>query len=170
MQINLRNRRIPWIVAAAHTKRWALIAAVCISAWATTGCIESSFNLASESRLPQGMAIPPGLTRADVTVTLDFYTLGQARFTLRDKTGKKRTTVTGKTKGNPIYLKATPKGPDPTVPGYELVVINGVTEIMKCRPYREHENMVQNGRIVALFYVIDDPAIREELLGEGGVQ
>jgi hypothetical protein len=153
-----------------HTKRLVLIAAVSIAACAMSGCIESSFNLASESRLPQGVTIPPGLTRADVTVTLDFYTLGQAKFTLRDKTGKKLTTVTGKTKGNPIYLKTTPKGPDPTGSAYELVVINGLTEIMECRPYREHENMVQNGRIVALFYVIDDPAIKEEVLAGRGVQ
>jgi hypothetical protein len=155
-----------------HTKRWALIAAVCISACAINGCIESTFNLASESRLPQGVTIPPGLTRADVSVTLDFYTMGQAKFTLRDKTGKELTTVTGKTKGNPVYLKTTPQGPDPSPrgPGYELVVINGVTEIMECRPYREHENMVQNGRIVALFYVVDDPTITKELLAGRGVQ
>ena len=153
-----------------HTKRWVLIAAGCIFACAITGCVESTFNLASESRLPQGMAIPPGLTRADVSVTLDFYTLGQAKFTLRDKNGKKLTTVTGKTKGDPMYLRATPQAPAPRRPVYELVVINGVTEIMECRPYREHENMVQNGKIVALFYVVDDPAVRKELLAGRGVQ
>jgi hypothetical protein len=27
--------------------------------------------------------------------------------------------------------------------------------------------MVQNGRIVALFYVVDDPAIKEEILAQG---
>jgi hypothetical protein len=147
-----------------HTKRLALIAAVSISAFATTGCIESTFNLASESRLPQGVTIPPGLTRADVIITLDFYTLGQAKFTVRNKAGKKLTTSTGKTAGNPIDLKTTPPGADPRIEGYELVVIDGVTEIIGCRPYRDHENMVQNGRIVALFYVMDDPAIREAVL------
>ena len=147
------------------TKRWALVAAVCISACAITGCIESTFNLASESRLPRGIAIPPGLTRADVSVTLDYIGISQAKFTLRDKTGKKLTTVTGKTKGNPVHLKTTPQGPDPRSRSYQLVVINGVTEIIEDRPYREHENMVQNGKIVALFYVIDDPAVRKELLG-----
>ena len=149
-----------------HTKRWSLIATVCISTCAINGCIESTFNLASESRLPQGVTIPPGLTRADVSVTLDFYTLGQAQFTLRDKNGKKLTTVTGKTKGDPIYLKTTPHGGN----GYELVIINGVTEIIECRPYREHENMVQNGNIVALFYVVDAPAVRKELLAGRGAQ
>src|SRR5580698_3347405 len=94
-----------------HTRRWALIAAVCISAFAMTGCLESSFDLASESRLPRGMVIPPGLTRTDVSVTVDFYTLPHTSFTMRDKHGKKLTTVIGKTKGNPLYLKSTPQGP-----------------------------------------------------------
>ena len=147
-----------------HTKRWVPIAAVCIFACAITGCIESTFNLASESRLPQGMAIPPGLTRADVSVTLDFIDISRAKFTLRDKNGKKLATVIGKTKGNPIDL-----GPDPRGPGYQLVVINGVTEIMECIPYRDNANMVQNGHIVALFNVVDDPALRKELLARRGL-
>ena len=149
-----------------HTKRWVLIAAVCIFACALTGCVESTFNLAGESRLPQGVTIPPGLTRADVSVTLDYYTLGQAKFTVRDKNGKKLTAVTGKTKGDPIYLKPTPHGGN----GYDLVAISGVTEIIECRPYKAHENMVQNGEIVALFYVVDDPTISKELLAGRAVQ
>src|ERR1035441_6184889 len=87
-----------------RTKRWALVAAVCISACAITGCIESTFNLASESRLPRGMAIPPGLTRADVFVTLDYIGISGAKFTMRDKKGKKLATVNGKTKGDPIEI------------------------------------------------------------------
>jgi len=108
------------------TKRLGLIVAVCISACGMSGCVESNFRIASESRLPRGLAIPPGLTRADVSVTLDFYTMGQAKFTLRDKTGKKLTTVTGKTKGDPMYLRTTPQAPAPRRPVYALVVINGI--------------------------------------------
>lgn len=147
-----------------HAKRWALITAVCISASAMTGCIESSFNLADESRLPHGVTIPPGLTRSDVTVTLDYITGTRANFTIRDRTGKKLARVSGKTKGGPVSLKTIPLGYDPRIEGYQLVVINGVTEIIGDRPYREHEGMVQNGRIVALFYVIDDPAFSREIL------
>jgi hypothetical protein len=152
------------------TKRLGLIVAVCISVCAITGCIESTFNLASESRLPQGVSIPPGLTRADVSVTLDYIGISTARFTLRDNTGKKLTTVYGKTKGNVVYLKTVTQEPDPRSLSYQLVVINGVTEILENKPYREHENTVQNGKIVALFYVIDDPEIREEHLAGRGVK
>ena len=149
-----------------HTKRWVLIATVCIFSCTIIGCLESTFNLARESRLPRGMAIPSGFTRDDVTVTLDFYTPGPAKFTLRDKNGKKLATVTGEVKGDPIYLK-TP--PDQIPPAYEIVVIDGVTEVMECIPYRDNANMVQNGRIVALFKVVDDPALRKELLASRGM-
>jgi hypothetical protein len=87
---------------------------------------------------------------------LDYIGISRATFTLRDKTGKKLTTVTGKTKGDPIYLRTTPQAPAPRYPVYELIVINGVTEIMEHR---------RPGDII---YVTDDPVIREELLGAGG--
>lgn len=149
------------------TKRWALIAAVCVSACVITGCIESSFNLATESRLPPGVSIPPGLTRADVTVTLDYIGISQARFTLRDKNGKRLTRAYGKTRGNPIYLRAKLNGPDTTGTGYQIVAINGVTEIVGHSTYREHENMVQNGQRGSLFYVVDDPAVKRQVLAAG---
>jgi hypothetical protein len=53
---------------------------------------------------------------------------------------------------------------------YGLVTEKGITEIMKLKPYREHENMEQNGIPVARFYVIDDPAVRKQLLGVGGAE
>jgi hypothetical protein len=101
-----------------------------------------------------------------VSVTLDFYSPGPAKITLRDKNGKKLATISGEVKGDPIYLK-TP--PDSLTPAYEIIVINGVTEIMECIPYRENANMVQNGRIVALFKVVDDPALKKEILAGRGM-
>ena len=140
------------------TKRFGLIVAVCISACGMSGCVESNFRIASESRLPRGLAIPPGLTRADVSATVDFYTLGQAKFILRDKNGRKIGMVTGHSKGKPLHLRATPPGRGPRFPTYELIVIDGVTEIMEQR------------RPEDILYVTDDPGIREELLAGRGVQ
>lgn len=138
-----------------HAKKWILVVAVCAFPCALAGCIESSFELANESRLPQGLATPPGVTRKDVSVTLDFYTPGPAKLTLRDNNGRKLASVTGEVKGDPVYLK-TP--PDPLTPAYEIIVINGVTEIMECIPFRDGANMMRNGKIVALFKVVDDTA------------
>jgi hypothetical protein len=114
------------------------------------------------------MPLPPGLTRTNVSVTLNFYTKlpgsSDAKFILKDREGKKLAEINGKVKNlYPLYLKSCPQRFDPGCPAYEVVAVNGITEIIKPKPYREHENMEQNGRIVALFYVIDDPAVREEI-------
>ena len=137
------------------TKRLGLIVAVCISAFGMSGCVESYFRIASESRLPRGLAIPPGLTHADVSATVDFYTSDQAKFILRDKNGREIGMVTGHIKGNPLHLRTSPQGHEPRYPVYVLIVINGVTEIMEHR---------RPGDII---YVTDDPGIREELLAGG---
>ncbi len=90
---------------------------------------------------------------------MDFHTFKKTTFTLRDKTGKTLATVYGNASRYPVVLN-----PPTTAQGYELVVIDGVLEIMECVGYRENANMVQNGKTVALFYVIDDPAVRKAVL------
>jgi len=136
-----------------------LIVALCISSCALSGCLESTFNLANESRLPKCITLPPGLTRADVSVTLNYYTkpLGNdAKFILKDKKGKKLARVNGKVKNlYPLELKNSPPGFDRGYPGYEIVEVNGITEII------EHRKMEP------IFYVTDDPAVRKELLPDG---
>ena len=141
-----------------RVSKYLLIVALGISFGAISGCVESNFRIASESRLPRGLAIPPGLTRADVSATVDYYTLGQAKFILRDKNGREIGMVTGHIKGNPLHLRTSPQGHEPRYPVYVLIVINGVTEIMEHR---------RPGDII---YVTDDPGIREELLAGKGVK
>jgi hypothetical protein len=163
-RINVPNPEVEAMSKSfANTKRWGIVAALCISACPMTGCLESSFNLANESRLPRGIAIPPGLTRPDVSVTLDYHTGPKAKFTVQDRNGKKVATATGRT------YYSTP-GSRPAYPDYDVIITNGITEVVKLRPYKEHDNMVQNGRIVALFYVIDDPVIKNEVLASKGMQ
>ncbi|MGB6192343.1 MAG: hypothetical protein WBF42_07745 [Terracidiphilus sp.] len=102
------------------------------------------------------MSLPPGLTRTDVSVTLNLYAPplrgSDAKFVLTDRKGKKLVEVKGKTK-------------EPTPSIYSSIVTEkGITEIVKLRPYKENENMEQGGRAVALFYVVDDPAVLKGLL------
>ncbi len=142
-----------------RTGKQLLIVAVCVSSCAITGCVESSFTLASESRLPRCIALPPELTRKDVSVRLNLYAPlrgPDAKFELRNRKGKKLAEV-----------KGTVKHADPS-PYNEIVVVNGITEVVALKPYRAHENMEQNGIPVALFYVIDDSCARKEAL-EGGL-
>jgi hypothetical protein len=136
-----------------------LIVPLCISSCAMSGCLESSFDLASESRLPELITLPSGFTRADVSVTLNLYSAPwpYAKFISRDWKGKKLGDVNGKTE-HPSYL-----------PFYdEIVVVSGVSEIIAFKPYSEHEHMTQNGIPVALFYVVDDSCARDEGF-EGGL-
>jgi len=110
--------------------RTLLIAVLCIFSCAITGCVESSFTLANESRLPSCLALPPGLARKDVSVTLNLYAAVRgpdAKFMVKDKKGKKLEVLSG----------------------YATFLLRGI-ELM---PYREHANMEQDGMPVALFYV-----------------
>ena len=127
-----------------RTDAYLLILAVCFSSCAMTGCLESSFNLASESRLPRWITLPPGVTRTDVSVELNYYTnpLGSdAKLILKDKNGKKLAEMKGKVKCQMLSNH----------PAYVLVDVNATTEVI------EHRKME------AIFYVNDDPAVREEL-------
>ena len=124
----------------------------------TIGCEwfpESTFELASESRLPRWITLPPGLTRADVSITMSYYSMPwswNAIFILKDKKGKVLTKVYGKTRGlGPSQLKHPPPGFPPGYPAYEVIAVNGITEII------EHRKMEP------IFYITDDPAVWKEL-------
>ena len=106
---------------------------------------ESTFELASESRLPKWIVLPPGFTRADVSVTMNYYSVIWGRdttFILRDRKGTTLAKVDGKSRG---------LGPNRFPPAYEVITVRNVTEII------EHRKMEP------LFYVTDDPAVWKEL-------
>ena len=136
-----------------HTKKYLFTTALCIVASVMSGCVESTFTLANESRLPRFLALPPGLTRSDVSVTMSYYVKASGRsatFILRDKKQQILARVNGKERGlEPLHLKNSP-----SYPAYEIVVANGITEI------------VEHRRPEPIFYVTDDPDVRKELLGD----
>jgi hypothetical protein len=72
-----------------------------------------------------------------------------AKFVLIDRKWKKLSNVKGWT--------------NETSSGYFRVVTEkGETEIIKLMPCTEHECWKQNGRVAALFFVIDDPSVVKE--------
>ena len=123
----------------------------------TIGCWppESTFELASESRLPKWITLPSGLSRTDVSLTMSYYVMpwgSTATFVLRDREGKMLTKIDGKVRGlEPLQLKHPPPGFPPGYPSYEVITVKGMTEIV------EHRKMEP------IFYVTDDPAVRKEL-------
>jgi len=118
-----------------------------------TGCIESSFELAEESRLPNWFDMPPGLTRDDLKVTLDYYTNGQAVFKLYEKNKLlSLQEAKGTSRGNkPIQLKNPPAGFPKHYPMYQVITVGGKTDVI------EHRKMEP------IFYITDDPEILREL-------
>jgi hypothetical protein len=116
---------------------------------------ESTFELASESRLPKWITLPPGLTRADVSITMSYYVMPWGRsstFILQNKEGQTLKKVDGKEKGlEPLQLEHPPPGFPPGYPAYEVITVNGTTEII------EHRKMEP------IFYITDDPAVWKEL-------
>lgn len=109
-----------------------------------SGCLESSFSLASGSRLPKWVTLPHGVDRTDISITLRYYSLRfyDAKVIMTDREGRTIWRADGKTK---CHTSLT------SYPNYEVVVVNGVTEVV------EHKRMEPE------FYVTDDPTLRRML-------
>lgn len=115
---------------------------------------EASFELARESRLPKWFVLPPGLSRTDVTVTMDYYSKASGRtatFILLDEKMQKIAEADGTLQGEKSHnLKNPTAGFPPGYPSYEIVTVNGVTEVIEHR------------RMEPFFYITDDPAVLAE--------
>jgi hypothetical protein len=129
---------------------------VVLAAFQLSGCLESSFTLAEESRLPKWFEAPDGMTRKDLKVTMDYYINSDGREAVFKLYANDRffkvNKVTGIQRGlYPIMLKNPPAGFPKGYPSYEVITVNDVTDII------EHRKMEP------IFYVTDDPAIWQEL-------
>lgn len=114
------------------------------------GCLESSFNLANDSRMPSWITLPPGVTREEVSITLSYYTtLGgdDVQVTLKDERGKTLAEVRGRLKCHSSFS---------SYPAYDAVVANGMTEII------EHKKMEP------VFDITDDPTVKAMLFARDG--
>ena len=128
-------------------------AAVTILASTLIGCQyfpESTFQLASESRLPKWITLPPDFTRADVSITMSYFAWPGAGFVLRDAKGQTLEKVDGSEKCSNFQLRKPPPGFRPGYPSYTEIVVKGTTELI------EHRKMEP------IFYVTDDPAVWQE--------
>jgi hypothetical protein len=116
---------------------------------------ESSFELAPSSRSPRWIALPPGLSRNQVTVTMDYYVSPIGRtvaFRLYDSHKQQRLKVSGYTQGDhPLTLKSPPPGFPPGYPTYEVITINGLPDV------------VEHRALEPVFYMTADPAVLQEL-------
>ena len=123
------------------------------------GCLEASFELASESRLPKWLDAPEGVARSDLRVTMDYYSTfrgGEYVFKFYEKnkflklqkislTTEMQPTIRTKELSNP------PAGFPRGYPAYNVVTVNGITDIVERR------------QMEPIFYMTDDPAVWKEL-------
>ena len=157
----------PWLLQVGkripRMGRWLLLGAtVTILALAIIGCEyfpESTFQLASESRLPKWITLPPRLTRADVSITMSYYSGSSgwtAVFVLRDSKGKLLEKAYSKVRcSKPFQLKNPPQGFPPGYPAYEEITVKGTTE------------MIEHRKMEPVFYISDDPAVWKEYQAVG---
>jgi hypothetical protein len=123
---------------------------------------EAEFELAPESRLPRWFTLPKGLSRTDVTVTMDSYIGPMGRssaFWLLDKKGNTLAKVNSVMEGEEPHVFGNGKknkyggyvNPLEAYPAYEIETANGITEVI------EHKQMEP------VFYISDDPEVRRRL-------
>lgn len=124
-----------------------------------TGCLEASFELAPESRLPKWVDVPVGAKKSDVVVTMDYYsTLSGGKYVFKAYDRKNHKTlqkVSLTTENHPTVrtreLDNPPEGFPKSYPAYNVVTVNGVTDIIERR------------KMEPVFYMTDDPVVWKEL-------
>jgi hypothetical protein len=116
-----------------------------------TGCVESIWYLANDSRLPKWITLPAGLTRADVRVEEEAMepTHGgvDVKVILYTNKFKKLEEVHGKS----FDLSGR----------YFIVVVNGVPEVIGLKTQKNKRDDDW-----PYFFVVDDPALKRKLLDE----
>jgi hypothetical protein len=116
---------------------------------------EASFELAQESRLPKWVKLPPGILRADVSLTMHYYVSPSGRtadFILQDKQGRNLASFSGTQKGaEPIKLKSVNDKSFSGFPIFEVITVNGMSEV------------VEHRKVEPMFYINDDPEVKEKL-------
>jgi hypothetical protein len=136
------------------TQQFKLILLI-IVATTIIGCKESSFELSEESRLPKWFTVPDGVTRNELSVTMDYYIGPDGRkavFKLKDKNNRVLEKASGSQQGlHPMRLKSNPEGSTINYPLYEVITVDDKTDII------EHRKMEP------VFYMTDDPAVWKEL-------
>jgi hypothetical protein len=124
-----------------------------------SGCLESSFKLSDESRLPKWFFVSVDVDRKNISVQMDLYSTvsgGKAVFKLYEKDKLVRSqkyTITSDEQPDmrSVQLRSSPEGFPSGYPRYKVVTINGVTDIIELR------------KMEPVFYMTDDPAVWKEL-------
>jgi hypothetical protein len=126
-------------------------AAICPSCCAIRGCIESIWELTSDSDLPKWITLRPGLTRADIRVVMEAmeptHRGVDVKFSLKNHKFK----TLEEERGNSFSLSGH----------YFIDVVDGVPEVTGLKTQRN-----KHGEVLAYFFVVDDPALKRKLMDD----
>lgn len=117
-----------------------------------SGCVESEFNLAQDSKLPKWLSLPEGIERKDIIVTLTYYTDSDVKISMHKQGGWFSTiqSVSGTSKWHPEYWAwAQEDWPLRSHPGFTVIEVKGSSEIIEHKTmepvfYVSSEKQVQN--------------------------
>ena len=131
----------------------------CVLFTLLAGCLEASFELSAESRLPRWLNVPEGVARSDLKVTMDYYSTlsgGEYVFNLYVKNKLLRLqkisiNLDEQPGVRTRELRKSPAKYPNGYPAYNVVTVNGVTDIIERR------------KMEPVFYMTDDPAVWKEL-------
>ncbi|MBV1872533.1 MAG: hypothetical protein KUG83_08305 [Gammaproteobacteria bacterium] len=139
------------VKASTHGKGFRLTIIILVSLLA--GCLESEFELAESSRLPEWIILPDGMARNDVTVSLSYYTGNNFKLVLREKGSSwfsSLQTIKGTNEHHPEYWGwAQDDWPARNHPAFVVLSVNGETEIV------EHKKMEP------IFYIANQQAVEK---------
>lgn len=132
---------------------------LCIVLLTHEGCLEASFELAPESRLPYWFTAPEGVARDQLRVKMDYYsTFSGGKYVFRFyekgrffKLDKVVVDLDTSHKNHRLQLNGQSARSTNSYPAYRAMLVNGVVDIF------EHKQMEP------LFYMTDDPAVWAEL-------
>lgn len=141
------------------TIKLQLISFLLVLVTGLSGCLESSFQLSDQSRLPKWFFIPQDANRSDYAVQMDLHSTtsgGKAVFKLSKKgsiLNVEKYIVTTDEQPNirSVQLGEQREGSPRGYPRYKVVTINGVTDVIELR------------RMEPVFYMTDDPTVWKEL-------
>jgi hypothetical protein len=139
--------------AVAAVQAVMLVCAACLSG-ACSDSIEATFKLAPASKLPAWFAVPLGMARDELSVTLDVYTQAHATARLMDRKGHVLAKFSGPAT-EPMTNSGSAWGvAQVTYPSYDVITMNGIAQVIEHR------------RQEPIFYVTDDATIANRLIDQ----
>ncbi len=144
------ERKRPLPLRAARLSMLALVV------FGASACAESNFDLSEESRLPRWFKLQDGLSRSDVSATLDVYANGTFEVRLFGPDGEALAEVDipidDQVRIDQYEIRGYRTGniPQDQDPSYYLTTANGLQEVIEFP-----------GR--AMFRLVDDPVLLKKL-------